>query len=130
MSIPPIGSDVPPTAPYSVDPTGITQDDRTMAMLANLLAIVTGFLGPLIIYLIKKDQSKFVAYHSFQAMIFHIGLNILAFVLGVTVILAVAAPLVWVVGVVFAVIAGMAANRGEWYELPVAGKFTRQQLNI
>ena len=42
----------------------MTQDERTMAMLAHLLGIVTGFLGPLVIWLIKKDQSKFVAYHA------------------------------------------------------------------
>lgn len=101
-----------------------------MAMLAYLLGIVTGFIGPLIIWLIKKDQSKFVAYHGLQSLFFQIALNIVMFALGITVILAIAAPLVWIAGIVFTVIAGMAANRGEWYELPVVGKYARQQAGL
>ncbi|MGI4790577.1 MAG: DUF4870 domain-containing protein [Janthinobacterium lividum] len=127
MSIPPPNSSyLPPTG----DPFSISQDDRTMAMLAYLLGIVTGFVGPLIIWLIKKDQSKFVAYHALQAPLFHIAIVAAAFVLGVTVILAILAPVMWVVGVVFSIIAGLAANRSEWYELPVVGKIARQQTGV
>ena len=63
-------------------------------------------------------------------MIFQIALNVLMFVLGVTVVLALLAPVLWIVGIVFAILAGMAANRGEWYEIPVIGKFARQQTGV
>ncbi|HTL31303.1 MAG TPA: DUF4870 domain-containing protein, partial [Tepidisphaeraceae bacterium] len=36
------------------------KDSKTMALLCHLLPIFTGFLGPLIIWLIKKDSSPFV----------------------------------------------------------------------
>ena len=65
-----------------------------------------------------------------QALFFQLALNIGMLVLGITIILAVAAPLIWVAGIVFAVIAGLAANRGEWYELPVVGKIARQQTGV
>ena len=129
MSIPPPDSPLPPGA-GTYGASTVTQDERTMVMLAHLLGIVTGFLGPLIIWLIKKDQSKFVAYHGFQAMIFQIALNVLMFVLGITVVLALLAPVLWIVGIVFAILAGLAANRGEWYEIPVVGKFARQQTGV
>lgn len=51
-------------------------DERTWAMLAHLSVLanlVTGFLGPvaaLVIYLIYKDRSKYVAYQSIQAFVF------------------------------------------------------------
>jgi len=125
MSVPSPESSIPP-----YDTLGVSQDDKTMAMLAELLPIVTGFIGPLIIWLIKKDQSKFVAFHAMQALFFHLALNVVMFVLGITIILALAAPLVWVAGIVFAVLAGLAASRGEWYELPVVGKIARQQVGI
>ncbi len=125
MSIPSPENSIPP-----YEASGISQDDKMMAMLAHLLAIVTGFIGPLIIWLIKKDQSKFVAFHAMQALFFHLALNVVMFVLGITIILALAAPLVWIAGIVFAVIAGLAANRGEWYELPVVGKIARQQVGV
>lgn len=125
MSVPPPETSIPP-----YNSLGISQDDKTMAMLAELLPIVTGFIGPLVIWLIKKDQSKFVAFHAMQALFFHLALNVVMFVLGITIILALAAPAVWLVGIIFSVIAGLAANRGEWYELPVVGKIARQQVGL
>jgi len=39
-----------------------------MALLVNVLAIFSGFLAPLIFYLLKKD-SRFMAFHSLQVLI-------------------------------------------------------------
>ena len=53
-------------------------DERTWAMLAHLsvlLNLLTGFLGPvaaLIIYLIFRDRSRYVAYQSLQSLIFQL----------------------------------------------------------
>ena len=53
-------------------------DERQWAMLAHLsilLNLVTGFLGvvaPLVIYMIYKDRSRYVAYHSLQSLIFQL----------------------------------------------------------
>lgn len=53
-------------------------DERTWAMLAHLsvlLNLVTGFLGvaaALVIYLIYKDRSRYVAYQSMQAFLFQL----------------------------------------------------------
>jgi uncharacterized protein len=52
-----------------------TSDERTWAMLAHLSVLanlVTGFLGPvaaLVIYLVYKDRSRYVAYHALQSTI-------------------------------------------------------------
>ena len=46
-----------------------------LAHLSTLLNLITGFGGPiaaLIIYLVYKDRSRFVAYHALQAMIFQL----------------------------------------------------------
>lgn len=53
-------------------------DERTWGLLAHLstlLNLVTGFGGPiaaLIIYLVYRDRSRFVAYHALQSMIFQL----------------------------------------------------------
>ncbi len=53
-------------------------DEKTWAMLAHLSILanlVTGFLGPvaaLIIYLVFKDRSRYVAYQSMQSFIFQL----------------------------------------------------------
>ncbi len=51
------------------------EDERTWAMLAHLsvlINLVTGFLGPiaaLIIYVVFKDRSRYVAYHALQSLL-------------------------------------------------------------
>ncbi len=37
-----------------------TSDEKTMGMLAHILTIVAGFIAPLVIYILKKDESSFV----------------------------------------------------------------------
>jgi uncharacterized Tic20 family protein len=53
-------------------------DERTWAMVAHLSVLanlVTGFLGPvavLVIYLVYKDRSRYVGYHSLQSFVFQL----------------------------------------------------------
>ena len=47
-----------------------TEDERTMGMLAHLLMAFTGFLGRLVIFCVKQN-SRFVRFHSPQALIWH-----------------------------------------------------------
>ncbi|MGC9469520.1 MAG: DUF4870 domain-containing protein [Anaerolineae bacterium] len=64
----------PRTPPQPLSPS----DERTWAMLAHLsvlLNLVTGFLGvaaALVIYLVYKDRSRYVAYQSMQAFLFQL----------------------------------------------------------
>jgi len=67
----------PSPGPASVTPLS-PSDERTWAMLAHLSVLAnlaTGFLGPiiaLVIYLVYKDRSRYVAYQSMQAFIFQL----------------------------------------------------------
>ncbi len=38
-----------------------TADEKTFAVLSHILTLVSSFIAPLIIYLIKKDESPYVA---------------------------------------------------------------------
>ncbi|MEO7715342.1 MAG: DUF4870 domain-containing protein [Capsulimonas sp.] len=104
----------------------ITSEDRTSAMLAYLLGFVTKWIAPLIIYLVKKGKSEFAEYHALQALFFQIAIMCLYAITA-----AIFAPLmsvVFVIDIVFCILAGLAANRGEWYEIPVIGEFARKQI--
>ncbi len=97
-------------------------DQNQMAMIAHLLGIVIGFVGPLIIYLTAKDK-PFVYEQSKEALNFQITIliaYIAAFMLSLIGIGIFLTPLVWVANVVFCIIAGMAANKGEKYRYPFA----------
>jgi len=107
-------------APYS-GPTP-TADDRTMALLAHLLGIVLGFIGPLIIWLVKKDQSPFVEDQSKEALNFQITLLIAYAIGGVTTMVCVGfiiLPAVWLASLILSILAGVAANKGEAYRYPL-----------
>ncbi|WP_017587502.1 DUF4870 domain-containing protein [Nocardiopsis ganjiahuensis] len=97
------------------------QDERTMGLITHLLGILTGFLGPLIMYLIKKDESPFIRDQAAQALNFQLLLLIgylVSFVLYIIVIGAVLQLVIWVCAIVFGIMGGMAANKGEWYRYP------------
>lgn len=109
----------------------ITQNDRLMALIAHLLPFLSGFLGPLVVYALKKDQSKFVEFHALQALVFHIALTIsllISAMLCFIVIGFLLVPVVAIAGSVFSVIAAVKANNGEWYELPFVGSWVRRHV--
>ena len=49
-----------------------TSDERTWAALTHVSAFVVPFFGPLLVYLVKKDESAFLSYHAIQAGIFQV----------------------------------------------------------
>ena len=60
----------PAAAPATaVDPYG---QSRQLAMFAHLSSIISGFIGPLIFYLVKKDDDPFVADQSREALNFNL----------------------------------------------------------
>ncbi|PSL48586.1 hypothetical protein B0H94_104187 [Salsuginibacillus halophilus] len=40
-----------------------SESDRTLAMVVHLLGIFTWFIGPLVLWLIKRGESEFIDYH-------------------------------------------------------------------
>jgi uncharacterized Tic20 family protein len=101
-----------------------TEEERTWGLMAHLSGIIAGFvvlpfLGPLIVWLIKKDQSPFIADQAKEALNFQIALLI-------AVLICVVVPCVgWVMlipvaigGIVYAVIGAMEANKGVYYRYP------------
>ena len=81
-----------------------------------------GFLVPLIIYLIKKDESPYLKHHSLEALNFQITIFIALMVSAVLFLVIIGILLFFAVLVaswVFGIIAAIAANKGEWYRYPM-----------
>ncbi len=107
-------------------------DDRNLALIAHLSGAagifaggLIGFLGPLIIYLLKKDSSVFVAEQAKEALNFQITLLLLGLACGVLAILScgMLIPLLFVpaiLQVVFAIVAGLSVRDGRRYRYPFA----------
>ncbi len=119
------------------------RDQRNWAMWAHLSALATfigipSFVGPLVVWLMKKDESEFVAEHARQALNFNLsvllylvvgGIPALIFVvltlgLGLLVLLPVLviASVGWLVVVIRA---SSAASSGGTYRYPLTIEFVR-----
>jgi len=92
---------------------------------AGALAYVLGPVTGIIFLILEKDP--FVRFHAVQSIVvFTLLWFILPWVLGLTVILLVLAPIVWVVSFVLWLMCIYKAWMGEEWEVPVLGKFARQ----
>jgi uncharacterized Tic20 family protein len=58
---------IPPCPQQSTSIVPVNSEERNLAMLAHVLQIFTGFVGPLILYFVKRE-SRFVRYHSLMAL--------------------------------------------------------------
>lgn len=112
-----------PAAPAASPPAASPSDDKTMALLAHLLGIFTGFIGALVIYLVKKDSSPFVERHSREALNFQITVliaSLVALVLWIIVVGIFLSIAIGVANLVFCILATMAASKGQEYRYPFA----------
>lgn len=57
--------------------TVISSDERTLALVCHLSMLVGGILVPIIIWAIKKAESKFVRYHALQSIFFHLAFGVI-----------------------------------------------------
>ncbi|WP_436760649.1 DUF4870 domain-containing protein [Streptosporangium sp. V21-05] len=101
-------------------------DDTTMAMLAHLLGLLTSFVGPLVLYLAKKDESPYVRDQAAEALNFQLTVLVAYFVSWVLAFVLIGFVLMfflWIGSIVMAIVAAVAANRGERYRYPMNIRF-------
>ncbi len=106
-------------------PAAVSSDDRTLAMLAHLLGILTAFIGPLVIWLINKDKPEkaFVNDQAKEALNFQITVTIayiVASALSVILIGLLLIPVIMIANLVLCILAGLKANEGVAYRYPFA----------
>ncbi len=98
-------------------------DRKLWAMLAHLGGIILWFIAPLIVFFMYKDRDEFLKDQSTEALNFQITLAI-ALVVSVVLMAVFIGYLTWlatvVLNIVFSIIGGLAANRGERYRYPFA----------
>ncbi|MFC1635311.1 DUF4870 domain-containing protein [Planctomycetota bacterium] len=114
--------------PVGAEQATISKDDTNMAMLCHILAIFTGFLGPLIIWLIKKDESPFVDRHGREALNFQLTVLIAWVASGLLAFVCIGfilMPVIGIVDLVFCILAAVKSSRGEEYRYPINIRFVK-----
>ena len=102
-----------------------TSDEKTMAILSHILTLVAPILAPLIIYLIKKDESKFITFHAKESLNFQITVMIVVIGLLITIIGILVIWLVGIAALVFVIIATIKASEGKLYKYPFSIRFIK-----
>lgn len=106
----------------------VSQDDRNLGMLCHLIALVGllipfgNILGPLVIWLVKKDQSSFVDVEGKEALNFNITVAIAGFVSVLLMTVVIGFALIFIVAIfwiVMAIVAASKASSGEHYRYPL-----------
>ncbi len=107
------------------------KQERTLGMLCHLGGLL-GWLPPLIIWLLKKDEAEFVNDQGKESPNFQISVTIYyaaAAILSFSIILTlVGIPLLFAVAVfdlVMIIIASINANKGEKYRYPLCIRFIK-----
>ena len=126
----------------------LTSDDKLWGMLGHVLALIGvvgvpfgNLIGPAIVYFVRKDQSKFVRYHAIQSFAFQLLLLAAGIVLMIPTFILIAItggrlalvlwPLFILIGLgllVYVIMMGVKANKGELCKYPVVGAWVYKQV--
>jgi uncharacterized Tic20 family protein len=119
---------VAPAGPIMIDPNA-----KQWALFAHLSALLLGWVGPLIIYLVKKEEHPFIADQSREALNFNLSVllyfligGVATFVLTLIIIGLLLIPVLIAMGVawlVLVILAAVRANSGEAYRYPLTIRF-------
>jgi len=113
---------VAPPAPIDFAPLGPTKSERMGAAIAHAGTVFAWFLAPLLVYMVKRGESKYVEFHAMQALLWSLFGTVLSIV---TCGLALPVFLVWHVVAAARI---LDASRGD-YEYPVVGPMARSIVN-
>lgn len=118
MSVPPEAATPPPAAAGGAD-------DKTLVLLTHLSGIFFGFLVPLIVWLVNKDNpaKAYLTDESKEALNFQLTVLIAWVVSGILVVVLIGfllLPLVGIANLVFCIIAAVQVNSTGSYRYPFA----------
>ncbi|MBD0295060.1 MAG: DUF4870 domain-containing protein [Flavisolibacter sp.] len=108
--------------------TPVTDDERILGIFAHVLTLFAGFLAPLVIYLIKKDNSPFVRDHAKESLNFQLTLligYIIGFILMIVLIGFLVLMIIGLVHLVLVIVATVKASDNQLYRYPFAIRFVQ-----
>ena len=125
----------PESPDVSPETPPLSKDERLWGMLCHLSALAcltaipfANVIGPLVVWLIKKDEMPFVDDQGKEAVNFQISVSIYAIVSAVLILAVIGIvllPAVLIFGLVMTIIASLQANQGEAYRYPLCIRFLK-----
>lgn len=119
----------PPTENQTINDS-LSSEEKNWGMACHIAALAAFLIpfggsiaGPLIIWLLKRNESSFIDENGKEAVNFQITMAIAAFIAGILVFVAVGfvlLPIVGVVWLVLTIIGAVKASDGQRYKYPFA----------
>lgn len=124
----------PTTDPYRARPLS-PAEEKNWSLLVHiggavltLTGLALSILPSLVAFVLLKDRGPFVRAHTAAALNFQITAVIAYAVGALTTILLIGFVIifvVWLLSIIFSIMAAVAANKGEYYRYPLAITFVR-----
>ncbi|MBT2757136.1 DUF4870 domain-containing protein [Mesobacillus foraminis] len=98
-----------------------SHEERLLAAAIYAISFFTVFIGPLVIWLVKKDHSGYIDYHGREYFNFLISYAVYTFISGLLMVILIGMflmPIVAVMAVVITVMGAIKAYEGEQYRIP------------
>ena len=105
-------------------PTEITipsNDDKNIATVTHLGGTVFSFIPALVVWVLKKDDNAYISNQAKEALNFQITVLMAQFIAGVLAIILIGflfMGIIWLLNVVFCIIAAISTSKGETYRYP------------
>ncbi|WP_442594137.1 DUF4870 domain-containing protein [Neobacillus sp. D3-1R] len=99
-----------------------SNDERLLAAAIYVISFFTAFIGPLIIWLLKKNDSEFIDYHGKEYLNFIISYSVYSVISVILMIILIGFVTIWIIGIasfVFTIIAAIKAYEGKEYRIPL-----------
>lgn len=110
------------------------ESDRTWAMICHLSALLGycvplgNIIGPLVVWLAKRDQSTFIDDQGKEALNFQITMSIAFLVAAILIVVVIGIflmPIIALVNLILIIIASISAYKGESFRYPFCLRFVR-----
>ncbi|SEN79156.1 hypothetical protein SAMN05192533_1211 [Mesobacillus persicus] len=98
-----------------------SNEERLLAAAIYAISFFTVFIGPLVIWIVKKNDSSFIDYHGREYFNFLITYAVYGLISGILMVVLVGfllLPIVGILGVVFTLIGAVKAYEGDEYRIP------------
>lgn len=103
--------------------TEVSADEKNIVVLTHIGGTVFSFIPALIVWLLKKDDSPYIADQAREALNFQITVLIAQVISSILIVILIGFVLmgiIWLANIILCIIAAVAASKGEYYRYPFA----------
>jgi uncharacterized Tic20 family protein len=99
-----------------------SNNEKNIATITHLAGTLFSIIPALIVWVLKKEDSEYIAMQAKEALNFQITVLVAQLIAGILVWILIGfllLPIIWLVNIVLCIIAAISTSRGESYRYPI-----------